>query len=100
MKVEFGQFFPHDDKEDEDLQLEGQGGDGNNQTKTQVRAMFLKLYATMPYMTTFVVAHGVLQAWGYLPQEVAFLNHPLRTRGVLSLPLEFCLCAFPESRQH
>jgi hypothetical protein len=55
VKVEYGQFFPHDNKEDEDLQLEGQGGGRSNQTKTKVRAIFLKLYATMPYMTSFVL---------------------------------------------
>ncbi len=47
MKVEYGQLFPHDNKEDENLQLEGQGGSRSNQTKTKVGAMFLKLYATM-----------------------------------------------------
>ncbi len=61
MKVEYVQFFPHDDKGDEDLQLKGQGGGGSNKTKTQVRAMFLKLYATMPYTTAFVVTCGILQ---------------------------------------
>jgi hypothetical protein len=82
------------------LQLKGQGGGGSNQTKTQVRAMFLKLYATMPYMTAFVVARGVLQAWQRPLQEVALLHHPCGTRGVFSLTLKFCLCAFPESEWH
>ncbi len=57
--MEYGQLFPHDNKEDEDLQHEGQGGSGSNQTKAKVCAMFLKLYATMPYMTTFIVARGI-----------------------------------------
>jgi hypothetical protein len=65
-KVDDGQLFPHDNKEDENLQLKGQGGSGSNQTKLKVRALFLKLCTTMPYTTAFVVARGVLQARGGL----------------------------------
>ncbi len=58
-KVDEGQFLLHGNKEGKDLQL----GDGSgNQTKMKVRAMFLKIYTIMPYMTAFVVALGVIQA--------------------------------------
>jgi len=41
VKVEYGQIITHDDKEDEALQLEGQGGRGGpNQLKTMVRARY------------------------------------------------------------
>ncbi len=39
-KVDYGQLFPHGNKDDEDLQLEGQGGCGSNQTKTKVHECF------------------------------------------------------------
>jgi hypothetical protein len=44
-------------QEDVDLQLDGRSG---NQTKKKVRAMFLKLYTTMPYTMEFIVARGVI----------------------------------------
>jgi hypothetical protein len=41
VKVEYGQIITHDDKEDEALQLEGQGGGcGINLIKTKVRARY------------------------------------------------------------
>ncbi len=95
VKVEYVQLFPIDDKEDEDLQLEGQGGGRSNQTKTKVHAMFLKLCTTMLYMTAFVVARGILHIWRCPPQEVSLLHQLLGTCGVLSLPLEFCIMHFP-----
>ena len=52
-----GQLLLHGIKEDVDLQLVGRSG---NQTKKKVRAMFLKLYTTMPYTTEFIVARGVI----------------------------------------
>jgi hypothetical protein len=56
-KVDEGQLLLHDNKEDVDLQLDGRSG---NQTKKKVRAMFLKLYTTMPCTTAFIVARGVI----------------------------------------
>jgi hypothetical protein len=55
--VDEGQLLLHGIKEDVDLQLVGRSG---NQTKKKVRAMFLKLYTTMPYTTEFIVARGVI----------------------------------------
>jgi len=56
-KVDKGQLLLHGNKEDVDLQLDGRSG---NQTKKKVRAMFLKLYTTMPWTTAFIVARGVI----------------------------------------
>ena len=56
-KVDEGQLLLHGNKEDVDLQLDGRSG---NQTKKKVRAMFLKLYTTMPWTTAFIVARGVI----------------------------------------
>ncbi len=63
-------------KEDVDLQLKGRGDGGSNKTKTKVRAMFLKLFTTMPYTTAFLVADGVIQARQRPPQAVAWDQHP------------------------
>jgi hypothetical protein len=68
-KVDDGQLFPHGNKKDDNLQLKGQGGGGSsNQNKTKVRAMFLELNPTMPYMTAFVVPRDKNQAWRHPPQ--------------------------------
>ena len=58
MKVEYGQLIPDEDNEDENLHPKGQGGDGSNQIKMKVRALFLKLCAAMPYIMAFFVARG------------------------------------------
>ena len=60
VKVDHGQPFPHEDKEDEELHLKVQGGGGGNPTKTKVRVTFLKSFTPpCPPMTTFIVACGV-----------------------------------------
>jgi len=51
--VEYGQLIPHDNNEDEDLQLKGRGCGGSNQTKKKVRAIFLKAsYITRASVTS------------------------------------------------
>ncbi len=85
-----GQLFLHGNKEDMDLQLEGLGVRGSsNKTEKKVRAMFLKLYTNMPYMTTtFVVARGVFQAQRRPPQAVTWDQHP-SSLGDIASPLLF-----------
>jgi hypothetical protein len=63
VKVEYGQLIPHDDTQDEDLHLKGQDGGVSNRIKMKVRAILVKLYATMPYTIVFIVASGLLQSW-------------------------------------
>jgi hypothetical protein len=46
-KAEYGQLFPHGNKEDEDLQHKGQADCGSNETKAKVRAIILELCATI-----------------------------------------------------
>jgi hypothetical protein len=89
-KVDEGQLFLHGNKEDMDLQLEGLGVRGSsNKTEKKVRAMFLKLYTNMPYMTTtFVVARGVFQAQRRPPQAVTWDQHP-SSLGDIASPLLF-----------
>ena len=90
-----GPLFLHGNKEDVDLQLEGLGvGGSSNKTEKKVRAMFLKLFTTMPYTTAFVVARGVFQAQRRPPQAVAWDQHP-SSLGDIASPL--LLCSLSES---
>jgi hypothetical protein len=85
--VEEDQRLLHVNKEGKDLQL----GDGSgNQIKMKVRAMFLKLYATMPYTMAFQVNDGVIQAWQRPPQEVAWDQHPSPLLDDITSPLNLC----------
>jgi hypothetical protein len=69
---------PHGNKEGEDLQLEGQGGGGSNQTKkTKVCAFSLELYTTMPYTTAFVVARGPLKLGDVLHKTLFGIGTPV-----------------------
>ncbi len=37
MKLEYGQYFPHDEREYADLHLKSEGGGGKSQIKTKVK---------------------------------------------------------------
>jgi hypothetical protein len=74
LEVENGHLSLHENKDDEDLKLKGEVGGGISQIKSKVCAMFLKLYATMPYTMALIVACGVLKAWRRSLQEVALMH--------------------------
>jgi hypothetical protein len=82
-----GGVYPYGNKEDEDLQLEGQGCCGSNQTKTKVRALFLEHYATMPYTTVFVLARGPLKLGDVLHKKLSGIG----TLVDITSPLLFVL---------
>ena len=88
--VVYGKLFLHEDKEDENFQLEGQGVGGDNPITTTVRVMSLKLYAFTPHTTMLIVTCGLIPDWRRSRQEIA-LQNPLIPVLILLLPIYFII---------